>query len=623
MTRTFRSLLLVATACISSAAAAVTINFDNLASGTTVGDAYVASGARFLGSFTATSNTFNGAITVPSPPNYLSIDSTLRFVDPANPTRAATTSSVSFVGAALAPQSGCVNGITLDAYGLNNNLLGSQTIPAAADAGRAQSTTTLTFPGIHEIRFTNLGGNCIPVPLDDVSFVAVIPAPVSPALTKSFAPTTIAAGGTTTLTFTLTSPANNPQQTVSFTDNLPAGLQIAATPNAQSTCTGVASTANAGGSAITITSATLAATVASPGACTLSFDITNVAQQSGTCPSANFTNASGNISGAVNVNNAVIASCVTVTVQTPSLNKAFSPTIINAGGISTLIFTITNPPPGNPAQSVSFTDTLPTGLKIAATPNVGGTCTGGAVTAAAGGNSITVTGRSVPASSAAATNCTVTVDVTNVTGQLNASCTSNPVAFTNGSGNIGGLSNLTNSVTQSCLVVNGNTFSISKVASGNSLATGSPVNYTITVTNNGPSPASGSILTDPAIAGFAASAISCTNATNGAACPASGNVTLGSLQGAGIALATFPSTGTITFVLSGTFTQASGSTVNTATVSSPAGVPFQTASAAATVTVAIPAPLNIPTMSEQALLALMLVLAAAGALYLNRRRRDV
>jgi uncharacterized repeat protein (TIGR01451 family) len=271
---------------------------------------------------------------------------------------------------------------------------------------------------------------------------------------------------------------------------------------------------------------------------------------------------------------------------------------------------------------VSFTDTLPTSLKIAAAPNIGGTCAGGAVTAVAGGSTITVTGKTVPASGVAASTCTVTVDVTNVTGQLNASCTSNPAAFTNGVTNISGLSNLTNAVTPSCLVVNGQTFSISKVASANTLPPNSALSYTITVTNNGPSTANGSILTDPAVSGFAASAISCTGGTNNAACPAPANVTLANLQGAGIVLPTFPASSSLTFQLSGTFTQSSGSVVNTATVTNPVLVPVQTQSSSATVSVQSAAPAaNIPTMSEQALLVLMLLLAVAGAIYVRRARR--
>jgi hypothetical protein len=209
----------------------------------------------------------------------------------------------------------------------------------------------------------------------------------------------------------------------------------------------------------------------------MTVNVTNAALQAGSCPNANFTNAANNISGAVNVTNSVTASCVSVTTQTPSLNKAFNPTVIDAGGTTTLTFTITNPAANNPAQVVGFTDTLPTSLKIAAAPNIGGSCAGGTVTAAAGGSTITVAGKTVPASGVAATNCTVTVDVTNVTGQLNLSCTNNPVAFTNGVANISGLSNLTSAVTQSCVVVNGQTFSISKTASANTLPSNSPLSF--------------------------------------------------------------------------------------------------------------------------------------------------
>ena len=46
------------------------------------------------------------------------------------------------------------------------------------------------------------------------------------------------------------------------------------------------------------------------------------------------------------------------------------------------------------AHSWLATDTLPAGLAIAAVPNVGGTCTGGTVTATAGSGTITVGSRS-------------------------------------------------------------------------------------------------------------------------------------------------------------------------------------------------------------------------------------
>ncbi|MBK9339669.1 MAG: DUF11 domain-containing protein [Rhodoferax sp.] len=63
-----------------------------------------------------------------------------------------------------------------------------------------------------------------------------------------------------------------------------------------------------------------------------------------------------------NLTNGVTDQCLTVNPLTPTLTKAFSPSSINVGGTSTLTFTVSNPA-GNSAQTVSFTDTLPAGLR--------------------------------------------------------------------------------------------------------------------------------------------------------------------------------------------------------------------------------------------------------------------
>lgn len=142
----------------------------------------------------------------------------------------------------------------------------------------------------------------------------------------------------------------------------------------------------------------------------------------------------------------------TLTPLVASLSKSIAPATIQQGGTATYTFTVTNTQAGSAALSgLSFTDTLPSGLRIASTPNVVVTgLTGGTTTAAAGGTSIAASGYSI----AANTTATITVNVTNAAGQLNANCGSNPAAFTNGSSNISGLSaNLTNNVGNVCLVV--------------------------------------------------------------------------------------------------------------------------------------------------------------------------
>lgn len=135
-----------------------------------------------------------------------------------------------------------------------------------------------------------------------------------------------------------------------------------------------------------------------------------------------------------------------------SLSKKVFPNTIPDGGTATYTFTVNNTQSGSVALSgLSFTDTLPSGLKVASTPNVVVTgLTGGTTTATAGGTSVAASGYSI----AANTTATITVNVTNVSGQLNVSCGSNPAAFTNSNANISGLSsNLNNIVGNICLMV--------------------------------------------------------------------------------------------------------------------------------------------------------------------------
>jgi len=272
-----------------------------------------------------------------------------------------------------------------------------------------------------------------------------------PLLTKALSSTTIGAAGTTTLTFTLTNPAGTPlENNVSFTDTLPSGWTVAAVPNKGGTCVNAAAATSASGSTITVTNL-----VVPPGdaSCTVTVDVTNAEGQfNPSClslPSA-FTNFSTNLTTA-NVNNTVAATCLSVLV--PTLSKAFSPTTINDGETTVLTFTLANPA-GSPATSiVGFTDTLPSGLMVANPPSVGGTCSNAAAatTATAGGGTVTVSSLDVPAGVA---SCTVMVNVTNKSGQGNASCSLNPAAFTNSGGNLVAANAIVDTA-PACLVVNG------------------------------------------------------------------------------------------------------------------------------------------------------------------------
>ncbi len=334
------------------------------------------------------------------------------------------------------PQVLSCTGLNVPAGGTATLVVSATTSPLAC----VQMTNTATITGTNSLTLS--------LPISDTGSITCMQ---TPGINKAFFPLTFTVGGTTTLTFTITNPAaNNPAQVVSFTDTLPTKLQVAGTPNVVNNCTGGTVTANAGASSITVANTTVGASGASAATCTISVDVTNVPLQVGTCPDANLTNTSANLSGLVNLNNNVTASCVTVTQQQPGINKAFSPTTINSGGITTLTFTITNPAAFNPAQTFSYTDTLPTKLQVAGTPNVVNGCTGGTVTATAGSSTIAISGAQVGASGASATTCTISVDVTNVPLQFGTCPDAN---LTNTSSNLSGLVNIVNNVTPSCVTV--------------------------------------------------------------------------------------------------------------------------------------------------------------------------
>jgi len=233
---------------------------------------------------------------------------------------------------------------------------------------------------------------------------AAPPASIPPTLAKVFSPDSINEGGGSTLTITLTNPnATVATLSAAFTDTLPSGVVIAATPNASTTCTGTgAVSATAGGSTVT-----LPATRSIPvGSCTVTVNVS--AAVAGTYVN---TLAAGALQTSHGNNAAPAADTLTVIPTAPgppTILKAFSPTISTQGEVSTLRITLSNPNATVASLSAAFTDTLPSGVVIAATPNASTTCTGtGAVSAIAGGSTVTLPAtRTIPAGS-----CSVTVSV--------------------------------------------------------------------------------------------------------------------------------------------------------------------------------------------------------------------
>ena len=94
------------------------------------------------------------------------------------------------------------------------------------------------------------------------------------------------------------------------------------------------------------------------------------------------------------------------------INKSFSPTIIDPGGVSTMRIQLFNPNTGYDLTNASFTDTMPTGMIVATPANVTNTC-GGTVTATPGVGSMSLSGGTIPRQVGAIPgSCVITVEVT-------------------------------------------------------------------------------------------------------------------------------------------------------------------------------------------------------------------
>jgi uncharacterized repeat protein (TIGR01451 family) len=199
--------------------------------------------------------------------------------------------------------------------------------------------------------------------------------PVPPTLSKAFSPATINAGGSSTLTITLSNAGTTLDTlTAPFTDTLPSGVVVSG--NASTTCTGGVLTATAGSSAVTLTGGSIPVS----GSCVLSVDVTAASGGSyinslaiGTLVTSNGSNAAPAVA-TLTVNAPALVA--------PTLGKAFSPSTISMGGSSTLTITLSNVGTTPATLTAPLTDTLPSGVAVAGSAST--TCVGGTVSTTGG-----------------------------------------------------------------------------------------------------------------------------------------------------------------------------------------------------------------------------------------------
>jgi arabinogalactan endo-1,4-beta-galactosidase len=95
----------------------------------------------------------------------------------------------------------------------------------------------------------------------------------------------------------------------------------------------------------------------------------------------------------------------------PAITKVFGAASVPLNGTTSLTFNLSNPNTAISLSGIAFTDTLPSG-QVVGTPNgLTGSCGGGAVTAAAGSNSVSLSGATL----GAGVSCTFAVNVTGTT----------------------------------------------------------------------------------------------------------------------------------------------------------------------------------------------------------------
>jgi uncharacterized repeat protein (TIGR01451 family) len=232
-----------------------------------------------------------------------------------------------------------------------------------------------------------------------------------PTVSKSFSLTTIAEGGTSTLTVTLAnSNAGDTLTGVAFTDNLPAGIEIATSPPPPSgTCIGTISAID-GDDSFSFSGGTIPAA----GNCTVIVTVTGVTAGS----FVNTIPVGGVISANAPTNTASGQATLNV-VAPPTITKSFDPLVVaGSGSTSTLTITLANPPVntgiggGTALTGVNFSDTFPTGMTHSSTTSNG--C-GGTLTILPGSSGISLSGVTLATNA----SCTVVVVVSvSTTGNL-------------------------------------------------------------------------------------------------------------------------------------------------------------------------------------------------------------
>jgi len=438
----------------------------------------------------------------------------------------------------------CGNGVVTAA-------LGGTSLSIAGGDVAANSSCTITVPvllasaGSFVNNASNITADAV---INTTGVSATVVAITPPEVTKAFSPSPIQTGSATTLTITInnTDPATA-LTNVGLTDNLPAGTQVFSTPAATNTCGGTF-TPTSGATTLTLSGAGIAAGAS----CQLTVQVTGTpGNYTNTIPAGGLTSDQGN--------NTTPATAI-LDIGGPahlSTTKTGSATGVN-GGTATYTVTFTN--------STTFPVPVSIADPLGSYTAFSWTCSGVNVTCpAASGTGAIAAALIMPASSTLTYVVTATLPQTGtlISNTSTIGITPGNPAYTEDPSELGD-----NTATTSTTMTRSSVLSITKTDGVTQVTAGLTTTYTVVVSNAGPSNALGALVRDVPGTGLTLQGVACGTPTGGATCPGSG-VTLANLTGTGIPV-DLPASGSLTFTIVALVNPgATGSVVNTASISHP------------------------------------------------------
>lgn len=368
---------------------------------------------------------------------------------------------------------GCTGGTFVGAPGDNQIALSNATL-ASLRACRLEFNVT-AFKGGNHINRLSAGDLVTAEGITNPSNVsATLTVGYQIGVGKGFSPPVIQTGGTSTLSLdiynTNIAPNNQTGDSPAIIDEMPAGLQIVP-GTAATTCLGGTATSGVnGGSGLHFLRLDGGLFPAS-GVCKVTAQVTS--STTGTYLNQIPAGALRSNSGSVSPDPAEARIRV---IQHPTISKSFAAPTIPVNGVSTLTFTISNPnnaallPTG--MSGITFSDTL-TNMQLANPLVIGGSCTGYTHDAVIGGTTLNISNVTLAPSG----SCSITVPVTSSTIGLHPNQTTG--ATSSQTTVAGPASNVANLRVIEPLT-------LTKSFATASVATGSPVRMTFTLTNPNP-----------------------------------------------------------------------------------------------------------------------------------------